>query len=371
MAAILETQSAVVIQQIRSVRTFTSPGETEAGRVAFAHDDQFEYLATPVGLLRSRRFADPAEPAEVIAFDGRRVNEVEPSRRGVALAFETYALYPPLTVRENIGFCLRAKGVTESEVKQRVEEVARVVDVSAFLDSKPGELGSGEKQRVALARALVRRPSVFLMDEPLSHLDAAHRHQMRVELKRLHVELGTTTVLVTHDQLEAIAMADRIAVMYLGVLQQIGTADEIYNNPANIFVADFVGEPAINFLPCRLTSRDGEPWLVGSNGGAFEWPVPEGLRAKVAKAKARELKLGVRPMDISLSLTPGEGYDIASKVYAFESLGEEGHLTVQVGEDLVAMVTSPLLDVSGDLTVWLRFQPDRTHLFDSETGMAV
>lgn len=305
-----------------------------------------------------------------IRIDGRRVNDLEPAERGVALAFETYALYPPLTVRENIGFCLRARGVPPQEIKERVEEIARVVDVTPFLDRKPGELGSGEKQRVALARALVRRPGVFLMDEPLSHLDAAHRHQMRVELKRLHVELETTTVLVTHDQLEAIAMADRIAVMNLGVLQQVGTADEIYNNPVNEFVADFVGEPSINFLACELTSHDGEPWLVGANR-SFEWPVPGRLKAKLGKEPSKLFKLGVRPMEVKFSLVAQSGYDIPGTVYTFESLGEEGHLTVQVGEELVTTVTSPLLDVKIDQPVWLNFDPERTHLFDRATGLAV
>ena len=185
----------------------------------------------------------------------RLVNKLEPNQRNVALAFETYALYPPLPVRENIAFCLRAKNVPPAEINKRVQHVAEMLDITDILDRKPAELGGGEKQRVSLARALVRDPDVFLMDEPLSHLDAAQRAHMRVEFKRLHAQTGRTTILVTHDQLEAVAMAERIAVMNFGVLQQVGTFEEIYNHPANEFVAGFIGEPPMNFLPAEPRER--------------------------------------------------------------------------------------------------------------------
>jgi multiple sugar transport system ATP-binding protein len=186
----------------------------------------------------------------------RLMNKLEPNDRNVALAFETYALYPPLSVRENIAFCLRARSLPRDEIGRRVEDVAEMLDITDILDRKPAELGGGQKQRVSLARALVRDPDVFLMDEPLSHLDAAQRAHMRVELKRLHAETGRTTILVTHDQLEAVAMAERIAVMNLGILQQVGTFNDVYNHPVNEFVAGFIGEPPMNFLPC-MPQADG------------------------------------------------------------------------------------------------------------------
>ena len=190
-----------------------------------------------------------------IYIGGQRVNELEPKDRNVALAFETYALYPPLTIRDNIAFCLRARNIPKPEIRQRVDEVARILDITGILDRKPAELGGGQKQRVSLARALVREPDVFLLDEPLSHLDAAQRANMRSELKRLHARIGGTMILVTHDQLEALAMAERIAVMNFGLLQQVGSFDEIYNHPVNEFVAGFIGEPPMNFLPCTPPSR--------------------------------------------------------------------------------------------------------------------
>jgi multiple sugar transport system ATP-binding protein len=309
-----------------------------------------------------------------IRIGGCRVNEIEPKDRGVGLAFETYALYPPLTIRENISFCLKAKGISQSEIKKRVEEVAKSVDVTDFLDKKPGELGSGEKQRVALARALIRNPEVFLMDEPLSHLDAAHRAIMRVELKRLHTEIGTTTVLVTHDQLEAIAMADRIAVMNQGVLQQVGTPDEIYNHPANEFVADFVGEPPMNFLFCTLSAQNGDLYLKAADG-SFAIKVPEIYRKKLSDFKKQQVKLGIRPLYINvfqneLPADPSRTV-IQGLVYTYESLGEEGLLTIQVGNTLVMAVMPPAMDFFRDQKVWLGISNNHMHLFDTETGLTI
>ena len=309
-----------------------------------------------------------------IRIGNRRINEVEPKDRGVGLAFETYALYPPLSIRDNISFCLKAKGTPRAEINKRVEEIANRVDITDFLDRKPGELGSGEKQRVALARALIRNPQVFLMDEPLSHLDAAHRAKMRVELKRLHAEIGTTTVLVTHDQLEAIAMADRIAVMNQGVLQQVGIPDEIYNHPANEFVADFVGEPPMNFLSCKIISSNGSLYLKADDG-SFEIKVPEIYHGKLGNFKKQKVKLGIRPIYINVSqnelpLDPGRTV-FQGLVYTYESLGEEGLLTIQVGNALIMAVMPPAMDFPSDQKIWLDFPNNRMHLFDFETGVSL
>jgi multiple sugar transport system ATP-binding protein len=257
----------------------------------------------------------------------RVVNKLEPNERNVALAFETYALYPPLTVRENIAFCLRAKSVPHAEIDRRVHEVADMLEIRDILSRKPAELGGGQKQRVSLARALVREPHVFLMDEPLSHLDAALRAHMRVELKRLHARTGRTTVLVTHDQLEAVAMAERIAVMNLGVLQQVGTFDDIYNHPVNEFVAGFIGEPPMNFL-------SGEPIIEGGNlalqasDGAFRVKLPAELARKVTDNNVSKLTLGIRPIHVAASRQPSNNgvAELEGTVSTFEALGEEGQL---------------------------------------------
>lgn len=302
----------------------------------------------------------------------RVVNKLEPNERNVALAFESYALYPPLTIRDNIAFCLRAKSIPPAEVDRRVKEVADMLDIGDILNRKPAELGGGQKQRVSLARALVREPDVFLMDEPLSHLDAAQRAHMRVELKRLHARTKRTTVLVTHDQLEAVAMAERIAVMNLGVLQQVGTFDEIYNRPVNEFVAGFIGEPPMNFLTCEPASVDGETALQALDG-SFRLKLPGELGQKVARKRARQIKLGIRPIDITARHTPSHNgvVELEGAVYTYESLGEEGQLAANVGENQMLVVTSPLESFDRNQKVWLQLKANRVHLFDVDSGVSL
>lgn len=311
----------------------------------------------------------------------RLVNKLEPNERNVALAFETYALYPPLRVWENIAFCLRAKSVPPAEIRRRVNEVAAMLDITEILDRKPAELGGGQKQRVSLARALVRDPDVFLMDEPLSHLDAAQRSHMRVELKRLHAQTGRTTVLVTHDQLEAVAMAQRIAVMNFGVLQQVGSFEEIYNHPTNEFVAGFIGEPPMNFLPCTavnedgsmvMAAADGDPTGFGRTGFGFRLQLPDHLRARVNASGVQKIDLGIRPVHLDVVSAPKEGQaDLPGRVITYESLGEEGQLAARVGGSTVLVVTPPGLHLTPGDPLTLRLRPDRIHLFDAETQNAL
>lgn len=303
----------------------------------------------------------------------RRMNDLEPPERNAALAFESYALYPPLTVHDNIAFCLRARKLDSREVERRVREVADMLEIGDILNRKPAELGGGHKQRVSLARALVRDPDVFLMDEPLSHLDAALRAHMRVELKRLHARTGRTTVLVTHDQLEAVAMAERVAVMNLGVLQQVGTFEEIYNQPVNEFVAGFIGEPPMNFLLGEPVSEDGKLMLRGVDG-SFEVMLPGELAQKVASGKAmKQIKLGIRPIDVVASPTAsGNGVaEIEGSVFTFEELGEEGQLAVNVGTNQVLVVTPPTEVFAPNQKVWLQFRTNRIHLFNADTGLVL
>jgi multiple sugar transport system ATP-binding protein len=302
----------------------------------------------------------------------RRVNQMEPNARNVALAFETYALYPPLSVRENIAFCLRARSVPKDEINRRVNEVAEMLDIGDILDRKPAALGGGQKQRVSLARALVREPDVFLMDEPLSHLDAAQRAHMRVELKRLHARTGRTTVLVTHDQLEAVAMAERIAVMNFGELQQVGSFDEVYNRPVNEFVAGFIGEPPMNFLECELRAKQDELYLHAADD-SFTLKLPPDLRARANSADNGHIHLGIRPTDLTIS--SGEASDdtlhLRAVVSTYESLGEEGQLAAKVGKYDVLVVTPPFLDLTRGDTVTLNMRTDHVHLFDAATQMAL
>lgn len=302
----------------------------------------------------------------------KRMNTLQPSERNVALAFESYALYPPLTVFENISFCLRARRMPPAEIKRRVLEVAEILDISDILNRKPAELGGGQKQRISLARALVRDPDVFLMDEPLSHLDAAQRAHMRVELKRLHADTGRTTVLVTHDQLEAVAMAERIAVMNFGELQQVGTFEEIYHHPANEFVAGFIGEPPMNFLVCEPFVEQGQTGLLAVDK-SFRVMLPSKIAARLEQNKPRTVKLGIRPTDIIArhSSVSKNVVELEGTVYTYESLGEEGQLAAKVGPNDLLVVTPPEENFNSGQKVWLELKTNRIHLFHGEMGVAL
>ncbi|MFE2095810.1 MULTISPECIES: ABC transporter ATP-binding protein [unclassified Streptomyces] len=275
--------------------------------------------------------------------------------RNIGVAFENYALYPPLTVAENLAFGLRARPRRlRGDVRRKVAEIAERVGLTDVLDARPAGLSSGQKQRVSLARALIREPDVLLLDEPLSHLDAAQRDTTRRELKRIQRDLGHTTILVTHDQEEALSLADRIAVMRDGVIQQLGTPYEIYDSPASAFVADFVGEPAINLLPGAATA-DGHARL--SAGVRIALPVPV--------AEGRAVVVGVRPEDLSLT---GGADGIPARVVAHEPLLESGIATLALDgvERHLVVLTGPEVRLAHGERV--RVAAGLTHVFDAETG---
>jgi multiple sugar transport system ATP-binding protein len=281
--------------------------------------------------------------------------------RNIGVAFENYALYPPLTVAENLAFGLRARRRADrgsrDDIGRRVAGIAERVGLTGLLDARPAGLSSGQKQRVSLARALIREPDVLLLDEPLSHLDAAQRDTTRRELKRIQRDLGHTTILVTHDQEEALSLADRIAVMKDGVIQQLGTPYEIYDSPANVFVADFVGEPAINLLP-GVATGDGHARLSGTARLALPVPVEAG----------REVVVGVRPED----LRPApEG--LPARVVAHEPLLEAGIATLAVAgvERPLVVLTDPEVRLAHDEPVRVAADARLTHVFDAETGDAL
>ncbi|HEX6447670.1 MAG TPA: ABC transporter ATP-binding protein [Streptosporangiales bacterium] len=276
-----------------------------------------------------------------------------PQQRNVGIAFENYALYPPLSVRDNIAFGLAARGMREQ--RRRIAEVAERIGITEILDAMPAALSSGQKQRVALARAIAREPDVLLLDEPLSHLDAAQRDVTRRELRRLQQELGYTTILVTHDQEEALSLADRVVVMDDGVVKQVAGPDEIYDDPADLFVAQFVGEPAMNLLHGRL---DGDRVRVGG------LTLPAGLGAR----PAADVVVGVRPEDVAL--VDADAAAGSGTVVVYEDLLEYGLVTVElpgVPERLAVQGESGLTLAGGD-TVRLAFASERVFVFDPETG---
>jgi multiple sugar transport system ATP-binding protein len=286
-----------------------------------------------------------------------------PHDRNVAVAFENYALYPPLTVLENIAFGLRAR--KEKNANQRAREVAARLGITHLLERKPGGLSSGQKQAVSLARAIVREPDVLLLDEPLSHLDAAERDSTRRELKRLQRETGYTTVLVTHDQQEALSLADRIAVMNAGVFQQVGSAEEVYDRPANLFVADFVGEPRMNLIAGTAVAVPDGLRIHLSDGAFVDLP-------SSVSTERREVTLGIRPQDLQVC-GPDDPGAVAATVFAYEPLQEVGRLTLSLPgvENRVVVETHHDFWADGGDRIGLRFDPARTHLFDNATGARI
>ncbi|MEU9568355.1 ABC transporter ATP-binding protein [Streptomyces massasporeus] len=296
-----------------------------------------------------------------ILVDGTSVVERPAQQRNIGVAFENYALYPPLSVAENLAFGLKARrGAargSRGDVERKVKDIAERVGLTDLLGARPAGLSSGQKQRVSLARALIREPDVLLLDEPLSHLDAAQRDSTRRELKRIQKDLGHTTILVTHDQEEALSLADRIAVMKDGVIQQLGTPYEIYDSPANVFVADFVGEPAITLLPG--IAGDGHARLSDAVRIALPVPVDEG----------RKVVVGIRPEDVRLTAEDG----LPARVVAHEPLLESGLATLALDgvERHLVVLTDPEVRLAHDERVRVAADPRHTHVFDAETGASL
>jgi multiple sugar transport system ATP-binding protein len=288
------------------------------------------------------------------------VNEVPPRDRDVAMVFQSYALYPHMTVAENIAYPLRVRRVPRHEIPGRVQKVAAVLGIGELLRRRPKELSGGQRQRVALARAIVRQPRVFLMDEPLSNLDAKLRLYMRRELKRLQYELGTTTLYVTHDQAEAMTLAHRVAVMDAGKLQQFDTPLNIYQRPANKFVAGFVGSPGMNFLDGRI---DHVQRKFVSQGLALDL----GSQILSQLHGCENVTLGVRPEDIRLSVTEfAEG--IPAGIYVTEALGNETFASLNLGQGKIIARTDPALSLDMEAQVWVSFDPTKFHFFDAASG---
>jgi len=299
----------------------------------------------------------------------RLVNDLPPKDRDVAMVFQSYALYPHMKVFDNMAFPLKMRKFPKNEIERRVKEAAKLLRISHLLDRKPRQLSGGEQQRVALGRAIVRNPSVFLMDEPLSNLDAKLRVYMRAELKRLQKELGVTTVYVTHDQVEAMTMADKIAIMNSGVLQQVGNAYDVYHHPNNLFVAGFIGNPPMNFIDCTLKEKDSSYLL---DAASFILPLPDDM-SKIVKEKATvsELILGIRPEDISVGKKRTAKEFIEGEVYVTEPMGSEVVIDVKVGDEILKVKTAPEFEISIGNKVWLGFSMDKIHIFDKKTESAI
>lgn len=301
----------------------------------------------------------------------RMVNDVAPKDRNIAMVFQSYALYPHLNVFDNLAFGLRLRNVDSAEIDRRVSLVAGQLEIGGLLRRKPAQLSGGQRQRVALGRAIVRDPQVFLMDEPLSNLDAKLRVQTRAELIKLHQRLGTTIIYVTHDQVEAMTMGSRIAVMNAGVLQQIDTPANLYNSPNNQFVARFIGNPAMNFFDARLNGAIEE---VSVEGPGFRLKIPPEKHARLRQELGREIVFGIRPEDIYLSdRVPRDiaGELVEGRVDVVEMVGNEILLYLILGESGCVARVDPRSNVHIGQSVQLLFNMAKMHLFDKETSQAV
>ena len=303
-----------------------------------------------------------------IYMGGKLVNDVPTKDRNIAMVFQSWALYPHMTVFDNIAFPLKMRKYPKDEIRRRVKEVAELLQISELLDRKPGELSGGQQQRVALGRAIVREPNVFLMDEPLSNLDAKLRVYMRAELKALQRRLGVTTIYVTHDQVEAMTMSDRIALLNDGLLQQVGTAEEIYSRPANLFVAGFIGSPPMNFIDGSFVEKYPEKAYIDT--GFFTLDVSEFKDVIKKNATSSELVIGIRPEHITLSREPAEGA-IKAKVYVIEPLGRKAIVNLQVGDTIFKVEEDPKFKSEPGEEVWMIFNKDKLYIFDKKTGETI
>jgi multiple sugar transport system ATP-binding protein len=316
------------------------------------HDGEFIVLLGPSGCgktttLRMLAGLETVTSGDIILHN-ERLNDVPTQHRDLAMVFQSYALYPHMTIADNIAYPLRVRKIDAAERKEKVSRVARMLEIESLLERKPRQLSGGERQRVALARAIVREPRAYLMDEPLSNLDARLRVQMRGELKRLQHKLGTTTIYVTHDQAEAMTLASRVAVMKKGVLKQFDTPLNIYNHPANRFVAEFVGSPSMNFI-------DG----VIDSGGVFR---SEGVQLRVNGSAQRQVTLGIRPEHIRVLAGP-EPDAVQAQVYVTELMGNETFVFLTAGpHKLIARAPA---DFRAELesTAWLKFDTTKLHFF--------
>ena len=340
-------------------------------------DKEFIVLVGPSGCGKSTTLRMGAGLEEIskgeLYIDGKLVNDVEPKDRDIAMVFQSYALYPHMTVRENMEFPLKLKKVPKEEIQQRVDQAAEILGITQYLDRKPKALSGGQRQRVAIGRAIVREPKVLLMDEPLSNLDAKLRNQMRAEIIKLRQRINTTFVYVTHDQTEAMTLGDRIVIMKDGFVQQIGTPQEVFEKPINIFVAGFIGTPQMNFFNARLEKKGGD-YSVEYAGASF--PLDGEMSAKLAGKgqQSADVILGVRPEHIAVQKDPPASA-IEASIEVSELMGSELylHATVEGGQEVV--IRTPTVELPAEYRggvpygtkLRFTFSPSLIHLFDPES----
>ena len=331
-------------------------------------DKEFIVLVGPSGCGKSTTLRMVAGLEEIsegeLYINGKLMNDVAPKDRDIAMVFQNYALYPHMTVYENMAFSLKLRKESKDVIDKKVREAAEILDITQYLDRKPKALSGGQRQRVAIGRAIVRDPAVFLMDEPLSNLDAKLRNQMRAEIIKLRERINTTFIYVTHDQTEAMTLGDRIVIMRDGYIQQIGTPQEVFNNPRNLFVAGFIGTPQMNFFDAQLT-REGDKFFVEVGGIKVELDAEKEARLLANNVQSQEVTLGVRPDHTTIA-----DAGVMAKVDVSEMMGSSVHLHVSAeGRDVIIIV--PTIDMKGNFamgdTVHFTFDGSVAHVFSKET----
>src|SRR5437016_978227 len=336
-------------------------------------DREFVVLVGPSGCGKTTTLRMVAGLEEIssgeIQIDEQRINELAPMDRDIAMVFQNYALYPHMSVYDNMAFGLRMRKFETEEIERRVNQAAEILGIQGLLARRPRQLSGGQRQRVALGRAIVRNPRVFLFDEPLSNLDAALRVQMRVELKRLHERLETTAIYVTHDQVEAMTLGDRVVVMKDGVVQQVGEPLELYGRPLNRFVAGFIGSPAMNFAAVTVTEANGT--LIAENSG-LRIKLPDETAQRLRGHIGHEVTLGVRPEDLTVAGTADLDHPCFDAVIeVVEQLGSEILLDMKVGEGVMVACVEPTARVKVRDKLRVAMRPSRLHIFDAKTEAAI
>jgi len=336
-------------------------------------DQEFVVLVGPSGCgktttLRMVAGLESITSGEILIGD-KIVNDLAPMDRDIAMVFQNYALYPHMSVYDNMAFGLKMRKFDRAEIAKRVQEAAGILGIEGLLKRKPRQLSGGQRQRVALGRAIVRHPQVFLFDEPLSNLDAKLRVQMRVEIKKLHDRLGTTAIYVTHDQVEAMTLGDRVVVMRDGFVQQVGEPLELYNTPANRFVAGFIGSPAMNFAAVKVSEANGALWAANEG---MRLKVPAEIAARLKGYAGKECVLGVRPEDLRIaSAADPADLNVDAEVEVIEQLGAEILLDVKVGPSTMVAAVEPTVRAKVRDRLRLAVNPERLHFFDAATEAAI
>jgi len=336
-------------------------------------DNEFVVLVGPSGCGKSTTLRMIAGLEHIsggeIQIGERVVNRLGPGQRDIAMVFQNYALYPHMSVRDNIAFCLEQQRMPRDDIEQRVALAARTLHIEELLGRRPGQLSGGQRQRVAMGRAIVRNPKVFLFDEPLSNLDAQLRVQMRTEIKRLHQQMPTTTVYVTHDQTEAMTMADRVVVMNKGIIEQAGPPQELYHRPASVFVAAFIGSPAMNLVPAEIVAADGG--LVLALDGGLALPLAPEVAGRFDVAPGRAVTAGLRPEAITQPMGKPLSVPASIKVDLVEPLGLETLVYFAIGGHTLCARIDPDFTPAPATTMPVAIDMERLHLFDAQTGLSL